>query len=533
MHKIHRILRPKMGLIVRKNVLLVSLVLSFLCILPVSALLKSQGSISASPEPQFTDASSHGLSIVPASGNSNPLPLPWGYVDSHSCESGGVEGWADDPVISSASIEVRIFIDGGFVEKILANTSRPDVNAALGITGNHGFVWTIPDTYQDDSPHTLIAYAITSDGRTGQLNTSDQSGIVHFNCNKPILDMSITAEKAAVHVGEQDKIHAQFNPTGGDSLIGSSINEIPPSTVNGGQEFIDIETGKMYNAQGTLFVHTSYAVNPLEYTFVPTVPGTYIFLPYGESDAHHLEPNTIDSSRWATVVVTDDGSHLCPDGSAAPNGDPNQCTCAHGNTSACSHKCPDGTSAPDDNPAECTCFQGNVAVCNRCPDGSLAPHNDPNQCVHQCTSVPGDYCDPSDGNIYHQDSTCHKSFQRQCQYGCSTISEQCSVLSPIIIKQLSAHPSLVRSGDTSVLSWAVQYVRSCSVSGTDGEAWSCSGDSCADLSNNTKVTQSLTSQTIFTLSCIPYSGALNGDGSPYIWADEHATVTIAPTNHEP
>ena len=70
MHKIHRILRPKMGLIVRKNVLLVSLVLSFLCILPVSALLKSQGSISASPEPQFTDASSHGLSIVPASGNS-------------------------------------------------------------------------------------------------------------------------------------------------------------------------------------------------------------------------------------------------------------------------------------------------------------------------------------------------------------------------------------------------------------------------------------------------------------------------------
>ena len=58
-----------------------------------------------------------------------------------------VQGWAYDPDASSTSIDVHVYVytdEGctsryGDIHVLKANVSRPDVNKALGITGDHGF----------------------------------------------------------------------------------------------------------------------------------------------------------------------------------------------------------------------------------------------------------------------------------------------------------------------------------------------------------------------------------------------------------
>ena len=74
--------------------------------------------------------------------------MPLGAFDT--CQGGDltihVSGWAYDPDASSQSIDVNvnIYTDSGCTSlynfhRLTANVSRPDVNQAKGITGNHGF----------------------------------------------------------------------------------------------------------------------------------------------------------------------------------------------------------------------------------------------------------------------------------------------------------------------------------------------------------------------------------------------------------
>src|SRR3989338_5126811 len=41
--------------------------------------------------------------------------------------------------------------------------NRPDVNSALGISGNHGFTISTPKSLKDGNSHTIYAYGIDSD----------------------------------------------------------------------------------------------------------------------------------------------------------------------------------------------------------------------------------------------------------------------------------------------------------------------------------------------------------------------------------
>ena len=86
--------------------------------------------------------------------------LPIGTLDSID-GSGVVAGWALDQDIPSQSISVHFYIEGGvYIGQGIANLSRPDVNQAFNVTGNHGFVWTIPNQYRDGKAHQLFVYAI-------------------------------------------------------------------------------------------------------------------------------------------------------------------------------------------------------------------------------------------------------------------------------------------------------------------------------------------------------------------------------------
>lgn len=102
-----------------------------------------------------------------------------GYVDTtnvspaNSCVLGG---WAYDPDTSSNEETVYLYsgpVDGGTLQDAFWTTGyRPDVNAAFGITGNHGWTLdntTLPAVFLDGGTHSGYLYAIdtaTTDSHT-------------------------------------------------------------------------------------------------------------------------------------------------------------------------------------------------------------------------------------------------------------------------------------------------------------------------------------------------------------------------------
>lgn len=121
--------------------------------------------------------------------------------------TGGVElihiqGWAYDPDASSQSIDVHVYFytDAGCTNRYggihvtKANVSRPDVNQAKGITGNHGFSADIPiaagkywvklfaiDTNGDGNPQIGATTAVTVTGPV----TITIGDVTNYSCNLP------------------------------------------------------------------------------------------------------------------------------------------------------------------------------------------------------------------------------------------------------------------------------------------------------------------------------------------------------------
>ncbi|MCR4846066.1 MAG: peptidoglycan DD-metalloendopeptidase family protein [Eubacterium sp.] len=97
---------------------------------------------------------------------------PVGYIDSIESKGQGevtVAGWAYDADNTSMSIPVHVYVNGpcgsaaeGFA--LTADKSRPDVNEAKGITGNHGYNDTIYLKSQTTGKVSLYFYAINDDG---------------------------------------------------------------------------------------------------------------------------------------------------------------------------------------------------------------------------------------------------------------------------------------------------------------------------------------------------------------------------------
>jgi peptidoglycan hydrolase-like protein with peptidoglycan-binding domain len=107
--------------------------------------------------PNTWNALHAGAAPAPASN-----PLPKGVVDGAGCS---IYGWAYDPSNSSASIPIHIYsYQGGggavFVGATTANTSRPDVNSAFGISGSHGFNLDLPASYHNGASYRFEVYAI-------------------------------------------------------------------------------------------------------------------------------------------------------------------------------------------------------------------------------------------------------------------------------------------------------------------------------------------------------------------------------------
>lgn len=107
---------------------------------------------------------SYAIPISPLSLGNTPLgcknievtstPTPVGYLDTARLQTLAgqttirVDGWSFDPAVSAASNPVHVYVtfpDGtrkGWA--FAANISRPDVNGAFGVAGNHGYSVAVP-----------------------------------------------------------------------------------------------------------------------------------------------------------------------------------------------------------------------------------------------------------------------------------------------------------------------------------------------------------------------------------------------------
>lgn len=94
-----------------------------------------------------------------------PTWAPQGKVESID-DQGFVKGWAVDPNNTSASVTVRVYIDGqaeaNFFEQVVASEQRPDL-APLGYGTAHGFRVQVPTPFMEDgTQHTLYAFAVNT-----------------------------------------------------------------------------------------------------------------------------------------------------------------------------------------------------------------------------------------------------------------------------------------------------------------------------------------------------------------------------------
>ncbi len=111
-----------------------------------------------------------------------PNERPQGVLDAATCTA---DGWAVDLNTPTQSIGVHFYIDGAWGGATTANGNRPDVNSHLGISGNHGFSYPIPNQFRDGAPHSIRAYGI--DTQVDNVNNAELTNSPKtFTCSTPI-----------------------------------------------------------------------------------------------------------------------------------------------------------------------------------------------------------------------------------------------------------------------------------------------------------------------------------------------------------
>lgn len=93
---------------------------------------------------------------------------PKGSLDGVTVSDGAIRvtGWTFDPASTGTSIAAHVYINGVGAGAFTANTNRPDVDAAFGITGKHGFDASVPAVV---GANNVCAYGISATGNGNAL----------------------------------------------------------------------------------------------------------------------------------------------------------------------------------------------------------------------------------------------------------------------------------------------------------------------------------------------------------------------------
>jgi hypothetical protein len=132
-----------------------------------------------------------------------------GWADNASCT--GINGWAADLNRPGVSIQVSLWFNGIEIASAAANLSRPDVGAALGDNGLHGYTLNPPANYRDGVARTYSVHfesssttlsggsaiqltCSTAPSYAGYLDSASCSGISGWAANRSALSQSIAVD---------------------------------------------------------------------------------------------------------------------------------------------------------------------------------------------------------------------------------------------------------------------------------------------------------------------------------------------------
>ena len=211
--------------------------------------------------------------------------LPQGTLDEVT-SSGIARGWSYDPDSSTAANPVHIYVDSPAgagktpIGNINTNKLRSDVNTLKGITGNHGFEYTIPTSLKDGKNHTLYAYAIDiNDSTKSTLLTGSPKS---FTFAAPVTPPPVVPPP----VVNPPPVNPPPPPTtggGGGSTRPTPPPSVEPTPVPSGSRN---PRGKLVNHNGTIY----FLGADVRYPF----PSAAVFLSWGSRFEDVIPANSGD-----------------------------------------------------------------------------------------------------------------------------------------------------------------------------------------------------------------------------------------------
>ncbi len=177
---------------------------------------------------------------------------PIGALDSATCSL--ITGWTFDPDDTPTSLTIHVYKNGpaggggSFVGGYTANVSRPDINTAYGITGNHGYSFATPTDFMTGSAVPLYIYAVnTSGGNNPLIGNSSLTCAVPLpppNFNLSNKDVTAVGGVAVSNNPTNGIAEAQVSgkTIGENSLVSFAINIVNSSTGPASGNFTVVDT---------------------------------------------------------------------------------------------------------------------------------------------------------------------------------------------------------------------------------------------------------------------------------------------------
>ena len=144
----------------------------------------------------------------------------FGFLDVITTD-GVAAGWAYDPDQPSTSIAVHFYIDGTFAGQANANQIRSDVNRGINVDGNHGFNWTIPNSYHDGRTHSLTVYGIDITGNGNSVLNYSPKNFSFADVNTPTASLTVNGSHNATVLPNRDSTNFLWHATNADQFTSS------------------------------------------------------------------------------------------------------------------------------------------------------------------------------------------------------------------------------------------------------------------------------------------------------------------------
>ncbi len=156
---------------------------------------------------------------------------PYGYFDSSPTDScTTLTGWAIDPDVETAAINVHVYSGTSFIGSYTTNQLRSDVNTNQGVTGTHGFNVPTPSALKTGTAQVVHIYAINNNsyGNNTELNFSPKT----ITCYpEPVLSLVPSATR--VREGNPVDLNWYAKNVTSCTLTGPDVSESQTATGGG------------------------------------------------------------------------------------------------------------------------------------------------------------------------------------------------------------------------------------------------------------------------------------------------------------